>query len=222
MTTAPSLLNRLNTEWANLASTEAPASWAQAEPVLPSTTLGDVLAMIRLAPDDLLSALLRIGAGRDVVAQRVVLQAMLPRIVLDAAADHVGGFDEYVSELWVSIADYPLTRRPARIAANLALDTRKRVRRRTRHVPVDPGDLLTVPAPEAEPGGLDAVLTAARRAALIDAGTERTLRLVYSDGLRSDQAAALLGTTPAALRQSCSRAVRRLAAHAAQLADAVS
>jgi DNA-directed RNA polymerase specialized sigma24 family protein len=74
--------------------------------------------------------------------------------------------------------------------------------------------------PPAEPDGPDAasVLAEARRLGLIDEVTHRTLWTVYVAGLTSQQAAAVLGTTPGAVRWRCSHALRRLAGRARLLA----
>jgi hypothetical protein len=151
-----------------------------------------------------------------------VLQAMLGRIVLDAARDRIHGVDDYVGELWLVIACYPLARRPSRIAANLALDTRKRVWHRTPAVADGAPATSAVPAlhPSEE---LDHVLRNARRQHVIDPATESVLRLVYSDGLRSEEAAGRLGVSSAVVRQRCHRGIRRLAVRAGDLAvEAVS
>lgn len=218
MTPHPTL-RRLNAEWALLSGQPPPPGW-EAEPVLTGRPdLAAVLGSVRERPDPVLAALLRQG---DATACRVVLQAMLGRVVLDAARDRLHDLDDYVGELWLRIAGYPLQRRPARIAANLALDTAKRVRARGRGIPVDPARLVGLAQPHRDAAERAAlVLARARRAELIDDGSLAALRLVYTRGVESAEAAALLGVTPAALRQRCHRAVRRLAAHADHLGEAV-
>lgn len=222
MTTTHPALVRLNAEWRQLAESTPPPDWLAESCLARCRVLADVLAAVRSSPDEVLSTLLRLGLDGQVLAQRVVLQAFLPRIVLDAAADRTHDFDEYLSELWLGIASYPLTRRPSRIAGNLTMDVRKRVRQRSHHQPVDPGRLVALPEISLEPVvDLDGVLAEACRARLIDRDAAELLRLVYSRGLRSDRAGALVGLSAAAVRQRCHRAVRRLATHADQLADAV-
>lgn len=218
MTPHPSL-RRLNAEWAELAVLAVPAEW-RAEPALAAhRDLAGVLAAIRLRPDEVLGALLR---RADPTARRVVLQAMLGRAVRDAVRDREHDLDDYLGELWLGIAGYPLQRRPARIAANLALDAAKRVRARTRATPTDPARLTLVPDDGREPGRRAALLLArARRVALLDEPSHAALRLVYADGVAPSRAADLLGITPAVLRQRCHRAARRLAAHADDLRDVV-
>lgn len=207
-------LRRLNAEWQELASAPVPPGWRTQPPLSEAVDLAGVLTSVRAAPDPVLGALLRCGDG---VAHRTVLQAMLGRAVLDAARDPSHDLDDYVAELWLRIATYPLARRPTSIAANLALDTRKQLRERTRAQPVDPSQLATLVG-YPEPGAEAALLIArARRRGLISATTERTLRLVYAEGFDARRAAEVMGTSYPALRQRCRRALRRLADHAAAL-----
>lgn len=211
-------LRRLNAEWNELAERPVPGDWRTEPALAVSSSLAEVLASVGPSPDAVLGSLLRVG---DPVARRVVLQAMLGRAVLDAARDSSHDFDDYVAELWLRIAGYPLGRRPARIAANLALDTRKRVRGRPSLPPIDPERLAGLAAASAAGSGARLLLARARRTAVIDATTESALRLVYAEGFDTRTAAASLGMTPCALRQRCHRALRRLAAHADCLREVV-
>ena len=212
-------LRRLNADWAALSHQPPPQAWS-GDPVLAGyPDPAAVLAGVRDRPDEVLGALLRRG---DPLARRVVLQAMLGRAVLDAARDPEHDLDDYVGEFWLGITGYPLQRRPARIAANLALDAAKRVRVRPRALPVDPGRLASLPRPAPDADRQAAlVLARARRAALLDDASHAALSLVYTKGLATSEAARLLGLSPAALRQRCHRAVRRLAAHADELTEVV-
>lgn len=213
-------LRRLNAEWQELASAPVPPGWLTEPPLVHAADLAEVLASVRAAPDAVLGALLRCG---DATAHRTVLQSMLGRAVLDAARDPSHDLDDYVAELWLRIATYPLLRRPTRIAANLALDARKQVRGRDPIDPRDPARLAdsAQPSVEACHASADLLLAQARCAALITVKAERALRLVYAEGLDTYQAAAVLGIAPAALRQRCARAVRRLAAHSQDLQEAI-
>lgn len=224
MTRPTPILAHLNREWQRLADAQIPPEWA-AHPAIGTGPLAELPNRVRASPDLVLGFLLgRVRAG-ETLAGRVVLQVMLGRLVNDARRDPEHCLDDYVAQMWVVIATYPLSRRPTRIAANLALDVAKSVRRRTPAVPVDPHWLVGLAAagtaPE-EPELLESVLVTARAGRLIDEATERTLRLVYQRGLRSTDAAAELGVTPAAVRWRCRRAVQRLAAHAGVLAELVS
>ena len=223
VSTHPSIRS-LNREWRSLIESSGAAlrTWACLHPALASCAdLDEVLAAIRMEPDALLAGLLARGATGDALAHRVVLQTMLGSVVRLAAADPRHGVDDYLAELWLGIVTYPLVRRPRSIAANLALDARKRVWARERALPVDPVTLALVPAPAPEPEpSVPGVLAEAERLGLIDARTRLTLRVVYGEGLRSAQAAGVLATTPEVVRWRCSRALRRLAAHAEALVPA--
>lgn len=203
----------LNEEWRILAPRGAPG-WGHREPALAAAShLGSVLTLIREQPDPVLAALLRLGAAGDELAYRVVLQTMLGKAVL-LCAGRAELLPEAISELWLAIAEYPLSRRPRAIAANLAWAVRRRL---PTAEPVSPvADMETV----AEPPERDAsgTLGEARQLGLIDEPTHRTLWTVYVAGLTSAQAAAALGTTPELVRWRCSRALRRLATHAELLA----
>ncbi|MGV8910549.1 MAG: RNA polymerase sigma factor [Propionicimonas sp.] len=204
-------LKALNDEWAALLPGPSGqlSDWAAAEPALDGVAdLGGVLDLIRHRPDDVLAALLRLGASGDHLAYRVVLQTMLGMLVRSCAG-RPDLLPEAISELWLAIAEYPLQRRPRSIAANLAWT----VRRRLRSVP-QPGQ----PVPEPPGPGAAAVLAEARKLGLIDDVTHRTLWLVYVAGLTSQQAAIALGSTAGAVRWRCSHALRRLAGRAVLLA----
>lgn len=204
-------LGALNNEWQALLPGSAGqlAEWTIAEPALAGASdLPGVLELIRHRPDDVLAALLRLGASGHTLAHRVVLQTMLGMVVRRCAGRPIL-LSEAISELWLAIVEYPLERRPRAIAANLAWTVRRSLR------------TLPQPAPPpAEPDGPDAasVLADARRLGLIDEVTHRTLWTVYVAGLTSQQAAALLGTTAGAVRWRCSDALRRLAGRARLLA----
>lgn len=202
-------LEALNEEWRDLAR-RGTQGWGRSEPALAAaSTLAGVLDLIRARPDPVLAALLRLAAAGDLLAQRVVLQTMLGKLVL-ICARRPELLPEAISELWLAIAEYPLDRRPQAIAANLAWAVRRRLPRPS--FARLAGDL----DPPAGPSEPDAVgtLREARALGLIDEHTHRTLWTVYVAGLSSAQAAAELGTTPELVRWRCSKALRRLATHA--------
>ena len=202
-------LRELNLEWAGLipATAATVADWTRRRPSLqPAGDLGQLLEVIRARPDEAMAALLSLGREGDRLAWRVVLQAMLGKVVL-LCRSRPDRFDETVSELWLAIAEYPLDRRPRSIAANLTWTIRRRLAETSRAPEVRP----EVPEPDAT---AEATLATARRLRLIDAETHRTLWLVYVAGLTSARAAAVLGTTPELVRYRCSRTLRRLAGHA--------
>lgn len=202
-------LAELNAEWRELVapSPVTVGTWTLRHPeLLPAQDLDDLLDVIRTRPDEALSALLRIGREGEALAWRVVLQAMLGKVVM-LCRSRPDRFDEAVSELWLAIAEYPLDRRPRSIAANLSWTMRRWIAEASRVPELQPC------AHEPDATAAD-TLVAARRLKLIDAETHRTLWLVYVAGLTSALAAAELGTTAELVRYRCSRSLRRLAGHA--------
>jgi DNA-directed RNA polymerase specialized sigma24 family protein len=204
-------LKALNSEWQALlpTSTASLVEWTLTEPVLlGADDLDGVLDLIRQHPDDVLAALLRLGAGGQPLAHRVVLQTMLGMVVR-LCAGRPALLPDAISELWLAIADYPLERRPRAIAANLAWTVRRALQTAAPPAP---------PPPEPPEPDAASVLADARRLRLIDDVTHRTLWTVYVAGLTSQQAAEVLGTTAGAVRWRCSHALRRLAGRARLLA----
>lgn len=252
------LVDALNTEWEALNGAGQVAAhheeyvtrWSTQDPVLAGCRRpADVLATIRRHPDEVLGLLIglrqRAGpspaaawyppGGRDLamptameVAGRILLQTMLGKLVTMARRDRSADVEAYVGALWGGLDSYALTRRPRRIAANLALDTLKAVTRdrdRLQLVPVgsdldclagrgaaDRDAAPSVSAPR--------VLRRACELGLIDDPTHRLLFSVYAEGMSGRQAATAFGLTPTTVRYRCSRAVRRLAVHAPELLGA--
>lgn len=247
------LIDALNAEWDDLDrdrllaahNRAVVAQWASDNPVLSGCgNPGAVLEAIRADPDPVLAALIAIhqslrapGSGaEDHLAGRIVLQAMLGKIVTMAGKDSRHAVEDYVGQLWARIDSYPLARRPRRIAANLALDTLKAVTHDTdgRDMPVTADELelagLGHTVTTAGPGLSDIdevadltvhrVLRTAHLLGLIDEPTRRLLLSVYAEGLTSADAATRHGLTPATVRFRCSKAIRRMAQHAMTIAEA--
>jgi DNA-directed RNA polymerase specialized sigma24 family protein len=232
------LIAELNAEWTRLGddSDAAVRDWASRHPALLSCrTLPDVLAAIRADPDSAFAALLTEAAEGDGLAGRVVLQAMLGKVVRLAQTHPDVEVEEFVSALWCRIQTYPLARRPVRIAANLALDTRKdalaasRNHRREHAV----GSLCEprwesllarrhadLTDHEDDASQARRVLEAARAVGLLDESTSLVLQTVYLDGASSRSAAVRHDTTAAMVRYRCSTALRRLSRHAERLRTA--
>ncbi|MGI3784490.1 MAG: hypothetical protein ACRYG2_27330 [Janthinobacterium lividum] len=226
------VLRRMDAEWAALqedpTAAEACRRWSETEPLLGGCrTPAAVLERVAAAPDVVLGRLLAAAATGDPLAGRVVLQALLPKVVLMASVDPAAEVDDYLTAMWCEIAAYPSARRPTSVAANLALDTLKAVRRQ-RHPVVDvvtSPDLVLLAA-DRHPGhvvgsssgaggpSVTHVLAEARRHRLVDGITRDLLASVYADGLSGDSAARRHGLTPAAVRSRCSRAIRVLAGNA--------
>ena len=235
------IINALDQEWCELVNgrSETVIRWAARHPVLaPCQSLTEVLTVARLNSDPVLAALLTELSAGDRLAGRVVLQALLGRMVRMAQRDPRSSVDDYLACLWCVINGYPLERRPARIAANLSMDTLNAVWRERSWL--GGGEITLWPSGEAleellQPAGLDGsscdasppidvevhrVLEAGSLLRLIDDADAALLRGVYADGMTGDQAARRFHTSAGVVRVRCSKAVRRLAAHAVELANA--
>lgn len=233
------VIQGLNHEWAGLVEEHRnlEARWSAYDALRADSALSAVLAATRERPDPVLGALLAAGSVGDRLASRVVLQAMLGRIICMSARDARRPVDDYVAALWCQIQTYPLARRPQRIPANLALDTLKALHREHRwltkgEVTLWPPDAFTDDEfdsllsqrlsrgiDDAEIEARD-VLAAGRSLSLINDRIHAVLHTVYIDGLRGADAAARHNTNVGSIRVQCSRAVRRLADNAAVLRDA--
>ena len=229
----------LNREWTELVDQAVlPAAWVAAEPALAGYhDLAEVERRAGRGCDEVLHALLRQARAGDRLAARTVLQALLGRVVALAGRDPQGSVDEYVAALWCVVVRYPLTTRPVRIAANLALDTMKTVHREVRWWPRGgaevqlPGDDLDLALDAWQrAASLDhqasaevaaaQVIDAGRRLQILDEPTRVLLRLVYVEGLTGAEAASRHGSTAGSVRVRCSRAVRKLSAQSLALAEA--
>jgi hypothetical protein len=201
-------------------------------------SLDDILSVAKLDSDPVLAALLTEVSGGDQLAARVVLQALIGRMVRMAQRDFRSNAEDYLAALWCVINSYPLSRRPVRIAANLSLDTLKSVS--SEHRWLRRGDVTLWPSSASleellEPVALDGspfdfvpptdvevrrVLEAGKFLNLIDDSDAAVLHSVYADGMSGSRAADRLHISEGMVRVRCSKAVRRLAAHAVELADA--
>lgn len=211
----------------------------------------DVLTAIRHSPDEVLAALIAVHQesavtgtqiGHHPLAGRIIVQTMLGKLVSMAARDRRCGVEDYVGQLWVRIAGYPLAARPRRIAANLSLDTLKAVVADRSEWAAADGAAVPVAPEVLEQTGLQRhasidpvterfagqvadltgqrVLRTAVRIGLVDEATRRLLHAVYLDGMTSAEAGDRHGLSAPAVRSRCSVAVRRLARHAEEIADA--
>jgi len=91
-------------------------------------TVPDALA------DVVLASVIGRAVGGDRLAARVVLQRVVPALMRRAAGRSkrtekaLGDlFDDFVAAAWVVICEYPLDRRPRKIAVNVIRDTEKAV-----------------------------------------------------------------------------------------------
>ena len=232
------LVDALNTEWGELAGChrELIEGWAEREPVLSGCrSAGDILARIPQHPDRILRLLIALDHDGVELAGRIVLQTMLGKMVRMAWRDPHAQIDDYISQLWFRVRSYPLTERPHRIAANLALDTLKAVQAepgrlgrpdevggRPYGVHSTPASSIRTEHPPAPGTELSAirVLRVACDLGLIDESTRGILSAVYAGGWSGKEVAEQLQISHAALRFRCSRAVRTLARESVQLAAA--
>jgi len=226
------IVEALNRDWDELVDRHRGSvhRWSRRHGALAECrSLADVLLAARGQPDAVLGALLTEVSTGDQLAARVVLQAMLGRIVRMAARDSAAGIDDYVSALWCRILTYPLGARPARIAANLSMDTFKAVfveRHWLREGEVTPWPPMVFwdeaherlfVRQEADPVVATEILGRGRDRGVIDGAVHALLVSVYVDELTGSEAARRHRISAESVRVRCSRAVRRLAAQRNEL-----
>ncbi len=228
----------LDRNWATLVhSHEAAAAlarWAN-EPLLRAPDLDTLIDRIWAAakPEaDRTHAALAARAPTDPTAARVLLQTLRPGLrSLGRTVAFGGCFDDADSEIlslaWERIRTYPLERRPARIAANVLLDVRKRYIRgvvdaKLLHFEYLSEDLWP-PAPSAEHEAIEAFEPSLRRAhahahlaAAVDRGTitPSSAAVVWRTRVQQDddaEVAADLGMNVRTMQRRRQRAERQLA-----------
>jgi DNA-directed RNA polymerase specialized sigma24 family protein len=203
-------------------------SWGGAEPALApfAGSAERLFRFLRSATneerDAVLCALLRI-AKNDQLAGMVVLEALLPglkalvrRLLLDASQrDEVWAV--VFASVWERICRYPVERRPARVAANLLLDSRHAALRALGRKPGEPATLPLDPQVElvepVGPGRHEDVIVVLRRAVQARAISAEEARLIlYTriDGRSLTGLAAEADVPYDALRIRRRRAERRL------------
>ena len=159
-----SIYRQLCREWVQLnaltSSETTVRRWGRLEPALaghirPSDIVDAIDAATPTRQNEMLAALTRLLQAGHQLAGRVVLQAMLPKLVRitlrtsATSSDNAWTEDRHhitLAEFWDVLATYPLHRRPDKIASNLALDTLHRVsgvRRPEPDIPLDPTELST-------------------------------------------------------------------------------
>ena len=143
MDSGPGVLRQLDREWERIGGSArgrvALRRWAESEPALVDMrSLAEVVERINergnpKGSDAMLFALVRVAATEDLAA-RTVLQAMMPSVKnLTVKFCTCGAWcpEEtaavVAAAMWERIRSYPIERRPAKVAANLTLDTRQRV-----------------------------------------------------------------------------------------------
>jgi DNA-directed RNA polymerase specialized sigma24 family protein len=235
-----SVVEALDREWRELDRRHpgTVARWAGRHDALAAHgSFDDVLSVARRYSDPVLAALLTEVSLGDHLAGRVVLQALIGRMVCMARRDLRAGIGDYLALLWSAIGSYPLERRPARIAANLSMDTLKAVSREHRWI--GRGDVTLWPSRESleellpsasldgsrydsQPVDMEAsrLLDAGIVLGLIDDSAVALLRSVYVEGMTSMEAARRFNTSAGMVRARCSKVVRELATHSVELIDA--
>ena len=174
-------------------------------------TAGDALLRARLEGDPWLAQLVVAAQDGDELAGRVVVQAVLGRLVAMARRDSRLDVDQLVGALWLRILSYPLERRPRAIVSNLVLDARKDAAAELRPLPVTPP-----PPPRRHAVAAD-LLVQAVRIGVIDAPIAEVMSSVYVLGLSGEAAARRHGVTATTVRWRCSAGMRRLAQAREQL-----
>lgn len=215
-----STASRLSREWVTIGGAPVPAGWHEQAALRGRRTVAEVFGSITgAAADEVLVCLVALLQRGDRLAGRVVLQALLGKLVLFAAADRHHCLDDYVAHLWLTMSGYPVGVRLRRVAANLALDTRKAVwADRSRDLVCPPEVVVALTGAPVPPGVSGAqVLARAERLGLLDSRAAAILRSVYLEGMPGRVAAVRHATSETAIRWRCSKSVRALAAHATEL-----
>jgi len=230
-------------EWAELNARDLGTTmrrWGRLQPTLaghtrPADAIDAIDAGDNQTKDALLLALLTLFQDGHQLAGRVVLQAMLPRLTTLARSVRTTDSDwrihtsdqwvdrhhVVVAEFWTVMGDYPTSRRPRKVAANLSYETLRAI---TPHaVPELPIDSVEVehlaehePDAQAHDSDLHTVVQWAVARQVITDDEGHLLRTVYSDqaghwgAYGYSTAARQLGVSEATTRKRCSRVVRRL------------
>lgn len=231
-----SLLHRLNTEWETvLALEDIPLPWYSQVPELGAClNLGDVLALVPTWPEPILRGLIHLAQTQaDATATRVVLQAMIPKLVLMSssgiARSRPDSFDDLATSMVGQIAAVPL-RRSSAIAGNLALDTLRdaqslwRTSTPDREVATEAIEPLLarahpILAHDDSPTATE-VLAAAATHGWLSPAMHDLMTAYYSQGLTSVELADLHSCQPATIRSRCRNAVNTLRKHQEALAAA--
>lgn len=240
------MLKRLNDEWADLVITSADQvnGWSTSGQPDAGHDLTDVLAWIAREPDPALHFLIGRAQNGDSLAARTVLQTMLGKLVLVSiqlarpGLTQETAFADLTCQMWVTVAQYPLAARPAKIAANLWMDCAKQARRlwpnhrsdRKTELTYSPDDVswlldhnITASPADAHWSDVEAhdLIDTAHRLNLISGDTVNLLKAVYGpQRLSGNKAGEMWGISPAAVRTRCRRAVQVLTGSADRLLDA--
>jgi DNA-directed RNA polymerase specialized sigma24 family protein len=233
---SPTIFDHLDAEWPHISRTRAARdalrSWAMEDEALAGyTDLGALAAAHATAgpgdADRTLAGLAR-RAPTDRLAARVVLQLLLPgcraltRVVPYAGAEPEERAAAVVAAAFGRIRTYPIERRPARIALNVMLDTRKTLsarRSQVVEVPMSAGDLRELDSvdpqlPSAAQELLDLLIEAVELGRL-DHSAARLIALTRICDRSCRDIAEQHGTHPGSIRRRRHAAERSLIATAA-------
>lgn len=192
------LYRHLAHEWTDLHHTPSTTTtvrrWVRAEPVLagalnPGEIVDRIDQSVPADKDLILLALLRLTQDGHQLAGRTVLQALLPRLSQIRASATYAGVEELedlhhvtLAEFWDVMATYPADRRTSRVAANLTMDTLRRVRGVRQQAPATP----VLPQDEQAPGEDLSTADPARRRYLSHVRIEQAREMTTSDELTVD------------------------------------
>jgi len=219
------IVKKLDSEWRRLArSPEARRSlikWSRNHPALAGMVdLADVLKARRdpALADGVLRALAE-EAGRDLMATRTLLQALLPgllRLAGTTGNDDPLAADELIALAWERIRTYPVGR-DGSVAANVLLDVRKAYRRHRRiEAPGEWAELVADPPADGSPEEVAvnrALMEALRSAEDEGVVSHRALATIIRTRLHGERLADVAdehGVTERALGQQRWRAECRL------------
>lgn len=231
-----SLLHRLNTEWEHaLAPKDIPLTWSLQIPELGACQcLGDVLALVPEWPEPILRGLVHLAQDQgDATATRVVLQAMIPKLVLMScsgiARSRPDSFDDLVTSMIGQIAVVPL-RRSSAIAGNLALDTLRDAQALWRSSTVEREIVTEAMEPllarlcpieeDVDFPTVTEILAAAAARGWLSPTMHDMMTAIYSEGLTSVELSTAHDCQPATIRSRCRHAVAVLRTHQEVLAAA--
>lgn len=233
----PALLHQLNSEWSSLSCSPV-THWHTAIPELVACIdADDVLSLIPSFPDAILTGLVRLAQEGDELAQRTVLQAMLPKLVLmsirGVARSQEAPFDDLVASMCARIQLHPLHRESS-TAGNLALDTLKDAQKLWRSTPDAEVCLMTedlehfaaqhARGPEQTEDTheeLAQVLSVSHQQGWINESMQSLLWSVYGAGRPGGAVAEDLGCKPATVRSRCRNGVAALKSNRASLLELI-
>ena len=204
------IVARLNQEWESIKD-EQPI-WSN------DPSLEAILSRVSSNPDRVLSDLIIACQQGYTLAGRVVLQALLPKVILMTSSNPFPPIEHLLSTLWIRISRYPLQNRPGSIAANLVLDARKDALAESKVKVALAPDVISTPTDLTA----QSVINTARCLNLATAETLSIMEKVYVEGLPSAIVAARFKTTPEAIRRRCCDAIKHLRANRYLLADLAS